>query len=127
MVYATDEGNLHLDHALNVSVPALPPSIERALTKALKSFERACSDASRSLTILGYAAAAYIVMAGMSRLMEARYKRLPPPSPGNDDLGSCKRNAKRSGKSLDVTEEWDETEEWEREIANNPGLLDGIP
>lgn len=69
--------------------------------------------------------------------MEARYKRLPPPSPGDDDhvgsVGSSKRNAKRADKSggndvtLDVTEEWEDTEEWEREIADNPGLLDSIP
>ena len=78
-------------------------------------------------------AAAYLVMAGVPRLMEARYKRLPPPSPGD---GNCigKRDAtNRTGRcggnnaTVNAAEEWDETEEWEREIANNPGLLDGIP
>ena len=52
-------------------------SLERTLGKALKSFERACSDVSHSLTLVGYALSAYLVMAGVAKLMETRNKRLP--------------------------------------------------
>ncbi|KAL3803419.1 hypothetical protein ACHAW5_001917 [Stephanodiscus triporus] len=75
----TDDGNVHLDHVLNIKIPQLSPLIEQAWGKALKSFDRACYDVSRSIVIIGYAAAAYLVMAGLSRLIEAKNKLLPPP------------------------------------------------
>mmetsp|Transcript_17924 Transcript_17924/g.27126 ORF Transcript_17924/g.27126 Transcript_17924/m.27126 type:complete len:109 (-) Transcript_17924:28-354(-) len=108
----------------------MPSSIERALKKALQSLERACADISKSITIVGYAAAAYLVMAGVSKLIEARNKRLPPPSQHDDD--KQKRNRKRNKTNQkkeddDVKEEWEETQEWEKELEENPSLLDNIP
>ena len=76
----TEEGNIKLDHALNIAVPSLSPSLERAFNRALVSFERACVDFSRSLSVVGYGLAAYLVMSGLSRLIEARNTRsLPSP------------------------------------------------
>ena len=72
----SDEGNIHLDHVLNIKLPTFSPSIEKALGRALKSYVTACCDVSRTVTILGYAAAAYLMMAGLSRLIEARNKSL---------------------------------------------------
>lgn len=57
------------------------------MSKVLKSFERACNDISRSITVVGYAAAAYLVMSGVSKLIEARNsnKRLKSTSYYDDD------------------------------------------
>ncbi len=51
----TDDGNVHLDHVLNIKLPSLSPCVEHALTKAAKSFDRACRDISHSFTVIGYA------------------------------------------------------------------------
>ena len=76
----TEEGNIKLDHALNIAVPSFSPSLERAFNRAIVSFERACLDFSRSLSVVGYGLAAYLVMSGLSRLIEARNTRaLPAP------------------------------------------------
>jgi hypothetical protein len=64
-----------LDHALNLTLPTLHPSIERAL----RSFELSCREISHSLLVVGYGAAAFLVMAGVARIMEAKNKRLPSP------------------------------------------------
>eukprot|EP00580_Thalassiosira_gravida_P011763 CAMPEP_0201630546 /NCGR_PEP_ID=MMETSP0493-20130528/4839_1 /ASSEMBLY_ACC=CAM_ASM_000838 /TAXON_ID=420259 /ORGANISM="Thalassiosira gravida, Strain GMp14c1" /LENGTH=113 /DNA_ID=CAMNT_0048101735 /DNA_START=58 /DNA_END=396 /DNA_ORIENTATION=+ len=111
----TEEGNIHLDHALNVSVPSMPSSIERALKKALQSLERACIDISKSITIVGYAAAAYLVMAGVSKLIEARNKRLPPPSQHDDEKQQQNRTINKMKQKKDddgVKEEWEEKQDW---------------
>lgn len=140
MVY-TEEGNIHLDHALNIKVPTLPSSLERTLNKVLKSLERACDGISHSITIVGYAAAAYLVMAGVAKMMEARYKRLPPPPPPSHNHDEQhKRNKKRSnkkrdgrdkgvggGKDDDRKEEWEDTPDWVKEVEDDPSLLDNIP
>mmetsp|Transcript_22868 Transcript_22868/g.49471 ORF Transcript_22868/g.49471 Transcript_22868/m.49471 type:complete len:123 (-) Transcript_22868:2337-2705(-) len=117
----TDDGNIQLDHALNITVSSMSSSIDRALGKALKSFERACSDISHSITIVGYAAAAYLVMTGVSRLMEARNKgRLPPPNHDEHQKRNKKKNKKKHDKDMDNDgkEDCDETD---------PSLLDNIP
>jgi len=83
MVY-TEEGNINLDHALNITVPSFSPSLERAFNRALGSFERACRDISRSALVVGYGIAAYLVMSGLSKLIEARNTRsLPAPDDEN--------------------------------------------
>ena len=67
--------------------------------KALKSFERACSDISHSITLVGYAAAAYLVMSGVSKLIEARNSNKCLKSTSyyddDDDEDNKKRNTKR--------------------------------
>lgn len=70
-----------MDHALNVTLPTLHPSIERTLL----SIETACREISNSLMIVGYAAAAFLVMAGVARIIGARNGRLPAPSDGKHD------------------------------------------
>ncbi len=65
-------------------MPSISPSLERAFHRALGSFDRACRDISRSLTVVGYGIAAYFVMSGISRLIEARNAR-SLPAPDNDD------------------------------------------
>ncbi|KAL7481988.1 hypothetical protein ACHAW6_007663 [Cyclotella cf. meneghiniana] len=78
MVY-TEEGNIQLQHALNLTLPSLHPSIERTL----RSIESSFREISHSVTLVGYAAAAFFIMAGVARLMEARKngRFLPPPPP----------------------------------------------
>lgn len=75
----TEEGNIHLDHVLNLTLPTLHPAIERTL----RSIETSCREVSHSFMVVGYAAAAYLVMAGVARIMDARTGRLPPPPPNH--------------------------------------------
>ena len=73
-----------MDHALNITVPSFSPLLERALNRAFGSFERACRDISRSALVVGYGVAAYLVMSGISKLIEARNTRsLPAPDDEN--------------------------------------------
>ena len=69
------------------------------MERALKSFERACSDISHSITLVGYAAAAYLVMSGVSKLIEARNSNKCLKSTSyyddDDDEDNKKRNTKR--------------------------------
>ena len=117
--WKTDDGNLHVDHALQITFPsAFSSSMERNISNALKSFDKACGDISRSITIMGYAgeiiswvcwcwillqdvmrcasnhtntalssplAAAYLLMAGLSKLIEARIRSKCLPSSTEDD------------------------------------------
>ena len=84
IVSQAEEGNIKLDHDLNITLPSFSPSLERSFNRALGSFERACRDISRSLTVVGYGIAAYLVMSGISRLIEARNAR-SLPAPDNSD------------------------------------------
>lgn len=83
----TDDGNLHVDHALNITFPtAFSSSMERTVSNALKSLDKACCNLSRSITIVGYAAAAYLLMAGISRLIDVtRSSRKSLPSSHAED------------------------------------------
>lgn len=74
-----EEGNIHLDHVLNLTLPTLHPAIERTL----RSIETSCREVSHSFMVVGYAAAAYLVMVGVARIMDARTGRLPPPPPNH--------------------------------------------
>ena len=73
-----------MDHALNITLPSFSPSLERAWNRALDSFGRACRDVSNSVSIVSYGIAAYLVMAGISRLVEARNKHSLPESTPKD-------------------------------------------
>ena len=68
-------------------------------------------------------------MAGVSRLIEARYKCLPPPRDDETQKRNRKRDKKKNDRDMDTDakEEWEETQEWEKEIADDPSLLDNIP
>ena len=72
-----------MDHALNITLPSFSPSLERAWNRALDSFGRACRDVSNSVSIVSYGIAFYLVMTGISRLVEARnkHKSLPESTP----------------------------------------------
>lgn len=72
-----------MDHALNITLPSLSPSIEKVINRAFDSFERLCRDVSDSVSFVAYGIAAYLVMAGISRLVEARNKHSLPPSTSN--------------------------------------------
>ena len=80
-------------------MPSISSSLEKALGRALKSFERACNDISHSITLVGYAAAAYLVMSGVSKLIEARNSNKCLKSTSyyddDDDEDNKKRNTKR--------------------------------
>lgn len=69
-------------------------------------------------------------MAGVSKLIEARNKPLPPPPPQYDDhkKRSKKKNKEKNAKGVDDgKEEWEETQEWEKDIESDPSVLDKIP
>lgn len=74
-----------MDHALHITLPSFSPSLERAWNRALDSFGRACRDVSNSVSIVSYGIAAYLVMAGISRLVEARNKHSLPESTSSKD------------------------------------------
>jgi len=108
----TGDEKIQLDHALNIKFPAMSSSLDRALGKALKSLERACSEISRSITIVGYAAAAYLIMTGLSKLMEAsrgKGRLPPPPCDDNKKRKKSKRNNKKDV-DHDGREEGEETD-----------------
>ncbi len=62
-------------HALSIDLSSFSPSLERALNRALDSFGRACRDISHSVSVIGYGIAAYLMMSGISRLIEAKNTR----------------------------------------------------
>lgn len=79
-----------------------------------------------------YEAAAYLIMSGVSKLMEARYKSLPPSQPDDGKHNSIKvkkRDKKKNRKVTDKdgTEEWEETQEWEKELEADPSVLENLP
>jgi hypothetical protein len=74
----TEEGNINLHHDLSIDLSSFSPSLERALNRALDSFQRACRDISHSVAVVGYGIAAYLMMSGISRLIEARNARSLP-------------------------------------------------
>ena len=74
---------------MKITLPTIPSSLEKVIGKAFKSFERACDNISRSLTLVGYALSAYLIMTGVSKLMDSRYKRLTPPPPQKNDDDNC--------------------------------------
>ena len=72
-------------------------------------------------------------MAGVSKLMEARYKSLPPSQPDDEKHNSTKmkkRDKKKNRKVIadkDGKDEWEETQEWEKELEADPSVLDNLP
>mmetsp|Transcript_3417 Transcript_3417/g.7290 ORF Transcript_3417/g.7290 Transcript_3417/m.7290 type:complete len:180 (-) Transcript_3417:251-790(-) len=84
-----EEGNIHLDHALNLTLSlgaANSKSLEKTLEQTIRSIEKSCHRLSRSFTLVGYAVAAYFLMAGVGKLMEGvlsgwRGRHLPSPPP----------------------------------------------
>ena len=109
---------------MNITVPKLSSPIEKALGRALKSFDRACHDFSRSITIVGYGLAAYFVLSGVSKIIEAR-SNTKSICDDNDDTKQQKRNKKKNtkkdkgGESSDCKEE-EETEVKDRDLAPSP-------
>lgn len=74
-------------------------------------------------------AAAYLLMAGVSKIIDARNKRLPPPPYGEFRRRNNKRRKTKNGKD-DMggvgNEEQDEIQECEKEDESDPSLLDNI-
>ena len=110
---------------MNITVPRLSSSLEKALGRALKSFERACNNFSNSLTIVGYGLAAYFVLSGVSKIMEAR-NNTKSICDDNDITKQQKRNKKKNkkkdkgdGESGDGKEE-EESEAKDRDLAPSP-------
>jgi len=68
-----DGGPLSIDHKLLLT---LTQSCEDSLRRALDSITKGSKEVNRVLTIVGYAAAAYLVMAGVARMIEASSKAI---------------------------------------------------
>jgi len=83
---------LHIDHRLVLSLSELPtPWLEDLLRPALESVVRGTRQATRVLTVVGYAAAAYLVMAGVARLVEASRKRRGIAGGASEEEGVLER------------------------------------
>ena len=79
-----EDGNIRLDHSLTIVLPHLSDSLERALIKSQRSLERLCDSLSSSIVLIGYAAAAYLVVGGLSRLVESTRTRRIDRRPDGD-------------------------------------------
>jgi len=118
---------------LNITVPKLSSPIEKVLGRALKSFERACQDFSRSITLVGYGLAAYLILSGVSKIMEAR-NNTKSICDDNNDNKQQRRNKKKNkkkdkgGESSDCKEEEEETEVKDIDLAPSPvGFKPDLP
>jgi|Transcript_5268 hypothetical protein len=87
LISGTDE-ILNLDHRLVFSVSS---SMEEAMRRTLLALEHTSRDTARTLRLVGYAAATYLVLTGLSNLVaslsssSSRRKSLDNNRPANDD------------------------------------------
>mmetsp|Transcript_4253 Transcript_4253/g.9429 ORF Transcript_4253/g.9429 Transcript_4253/m.9429 type:complete len:89 (-) Transcript_4253:104-370(-) len=81
--YAED-GNIRLDHSLTIVLPRLSDAAERALIKSQRSLERLCNSLSSSIELIGYATAAYLLVGGLTRLVESTRMRRIDRRPDKD-------------------------------------------
>jgi protein gp37 len=65
---ASDDGTLSVDHAIVLS---MSKTMEETLRHTFLTLTKTTKDANRIMKIVGYAAAAYLVMAGVARIIEA--------------------------------------------------------
>ena len=79
---APDDGKLSIDHAILVNISK---SMEDTLRHTLHSITKSSRDASRVMKVVGYAAAAYLVMAGVARIIEASKKGDSSSGEGGED------------------------------------------
>ena len=64
---STDE-KLSVEHAIVISMTT---SMEEALRQTLVTVTKSSKDANRVMKVIGYAAATYLILAGVSRVIEA--------------------------------------------------------
>jgi len=68
---ASDDGTLSVDHAIVLS---MSKSMEEALRHTLITLTKSSKDVNRVMKAVGYAAAAYLLMAGVAKIVEASKK-----------------------------------------------------
>ena len=64
----SDDGTLSVDHAIVLS---MSKSMEETLRHTFMTLTKTTKDANRVMKVVGYAAAAYLVMAGIAKIIEA--------------------------------------------------------
>jgi len=67
----SDDGTLSVDHAIVLS---MSKSMEEVLRHTLVTLTKSSKDANRVMKAVGYAAAAYLLMAGVAKIIEASKK-----------------------------------------------------
>ena len=67
---STEEGSLAIDHAIVLTVNA-GKTLEDTLLHTLAALTKSSKDANRVMKVVGYAAATYLVLAGVARVIEA--------------------------------------------------------
>mmetsp|Transcript_13703 Transcript_13703/g.20599 ORF Transcript_13703/g.20599 Transcript_13703/m.20599 type:complete len:88 (+) Transcript_13703:175-438(+) len=68
---ASDDGALTVDHAIVLS---MSKSMEEVIRHTLVALTKTSKDANRVMKAVGYAAAAYLLMAGVAKIIEASKK-----------------------------------------------------
>mmetsp|Transcript_6019 Transcript_6019/g.11410 ORF Transcript_6019/g.11410 Transcript_6019/m.11410 type:complete len:92 (-) Transcript_6019:2337-2612(-) len=65
---ASEDGTLSVDHAIVLS---MSKTMEETLRHTFTTLTKTTKDVNRIMKIVGYATAAYLVMAGVARIIEA--------------------------------------------------------
>lgn len=68
---SSDDGTMSIDHAIVLSVTK---SLEEAICKTLVALTKSSKDVNRVMKIVGYAAASYLLMSGVAKIIEASKK-----------------------------------------------------
>lgn len=68
---SSDDGTISIDHAIVFSVAK---SLEEAICKTLVALTKSSKDVNRVMKIVGYAAASYLLMSGVAKIIEASKK-----------------------------------------------------
>jgi len=68
---STDDGTLSVDHAIALS---MTKSMEETVIQAIVALTKSSKDANRVMKVVGYAAATYLVLAGVAKVIEASKK-----------------------------------------------------
>ena len=66
-----EEGTLTIDHAITLS---MTQAVEKALLQTLTSITQSTKDVNRMMRVLGYAAASYLFLSGVAKVMDV-YKK----------------------------------------------------
>jgi hypothetical protein len=68
---SSEDGTMTIDHAIALS---MTKSIEAALLQTLTTLTKSSKDMNRVFKVLGYAAASYLVLSGVAKVIEAAKK-----------------------------------------------------
>jgi len=77
--------HMHLEHALSISLSS--SLMEKQLLQALHSFSETSRETSKAIKIIGYGVAAYLLLLGGSKVIEAvQVAKIAPPKKGSSEI-----------------------------------------